>query len=77
MSLADQSSLEVVSLVLTKEQARRLREMRDTQKSDHRRVSLSDVAREVVEAGLVVISHTRNIDIAATVHSNTTSSKVA
>lgn len=57
MALSENSELKTESLVLTKEQSRRLRELRDSRKSPLKRVTLSDVAREVVEAGLASISH--------------------
>jgi len=49
-------SLETMSLVLTADQAARLRQIRDDRATDIRRVSVSDVAREVVAAGLHVIN---------------------
>lgn len=65
MALAPDSTLETVSLVLTKDQVRRIRALQELQRSTHRRISLSDVAREVVEEGLVVISRGPNIAFAA------------
>ena len=50
--------LETISLVLTKDQARRLRGIAAAFTTKHHRVSVSDVGREVVEAGLRTISHT-------------------
>ena len=59
MPLAKNTDLQVITLVLTKDQARRLRQLRDDRKrTPHSQVSLSDVTREVVEAGLAVISFT-------------------
>lgn len=59
MVLAENSELKTESLVLTKDQSRRLREIRDSRKTPFNRVTLSDVARDVVEAGLAVISFAR------------------
>ena len=61
MALNPDGDLETASFVLTKEQVRRLRALRDLRHSTHRRVTLSDIAREVVEEGLSVISSERNI----------------
>ncbi len=57
MALSENSALKTESLVLTKDQSRRLREIRDARKTPLKRVTLSDVAREVVEAGLASISY--------------------
>lgn len=56
MPIKTSGGLETVSVMLTSEQARRLRALREMRSSDHCRVSLSDVAREVVEAGLLKVS---------------------
>ncbi len=48
--------LEKVSLVLTTDQVRRLKALAQLRATDWRRVSMSDVSREVVEAGLGVVS---------------------
>lgn len=74
MALSPESELETASFVLTKDQVRRLRAIRELQASDHRRVSLSDVARDVVEEGLRVVLSGRNIAI---ISSNETESRVA
>lgn len=52
MALKTNGGLETMSLVLTVEQARELRAIRDARRTDHNRVSISDVAREVVAKGL-------------------------
>ena len=65
MTLAENSDLQTISLILTKDQVRKLKEIRDVQHVDHRRVSLSDVGREVVAAGLLMFSHARNIGFSA------------
>jgi hypothetical protein len=57
MALAKTSRLETVSVILTKDQACRLRSLAALRSTDLRRVSISDVAREVVEQGLRVILH--------------------
>lgn len=46
------NGLETISLVITEEQAADLRELRDERRTATNRVSLSDVAREVIGAGL-------------------------
>lgn len=56
MTLGPNSELETVALVLTKEQARRLRAIVAVRKTAHRRTSLSEVGREIVELGLAEIS---------------------
>lgn len=61
MALGPDSELETASFVLTKDQVRRLRALRDLRKSDHQRVTLSDVAREVVNEGLDAVSRAPNI----------------
>ena len=65
MALAPDSDLETVSLVLTKDQVRRLRALHDFQRTNHRRVSMSDIAREVVEEGLRVVLFAPNIALTA------------
>ncbi len=65
MSLSESSTLQTVSFVLTKDKVRRLRAIRELQASDHRRVSLSDVARDVVDKGLESFSPAPNIRLAA------------
>lgn len=71
MALAKDSNREVLSLILTKEQARRLRAIATLRTTEYQRVSLSDVAREIVALGLDSISGERNIGIGATVHQST------
>lgn len=56
MPLKTDGDLAVVSLILTKEQVYRLRERARTQSSPMRKVTLAEVGREVVEAGLHVLS---------------------
>lgn len=56
MPIKTGGGLETISLVITEEQARRLRALRDSQKTASRRISLSDIAREVIEAGLNEVS---------------------
>ncbi len=56
MALKTSGGLETISLVLTSEQVGRLRSIRDERKSAVNRTSVSDVAREVVEEGLRLIS---------------------
>ena len=65
MALSPDSTLETASFVLTKDQVRRLRALRDLRQSDHRRISLSDVMREVVEEGLDAVLHGSNIALTA------------
>ncbi|MCG3177329.1 MAG: hypothetical protein MOGMAGMI_02301 [Candidatus Omnitrophica bacterium] len=65
MALGPDSELETASFVLTKDQVRRLRALRDLRKSDHQRVTLSDVAREVVNEGLDAVSRAPNIALTA------------
>lgn len=52
MALAANSDLTKESFIITKEQARRLRALRDLRKTPSNRINLSDIAREVIEAGL-------------------------
>ena len=52
MALSESSELKTESLVLTKDQSNRLRRIRDSRRTAVNRVSLSDIAREVVELGL-------------------------
>lgn len=59
MPVPASSELKTVSLVLTQEQVRRLRARKEMQSSNLRRVSFSDVCREVVEEGLKVLSRNR------------------
>lgn len=62
------SDLEKVSLVLTTEQVRRLKAIATMRGTQWRRVSLSDVGREVVEAGLATVSQGRDSSIIASSH---------
>lgn len=55
MPVHPDSTFETVSLVLTKEQVRRLRAMRDAENGELRRVSFSDIGRVVVDVGLKVL----------------------
>lgn len=55
MPVPRSSDLETVSLVLGKDQVRRLRALHALRSSAWSRVSFSEIAREVVEAGLVAI----------------------
>lgn len=57
MPVSGASNLKTVSLVLTKDQVRRMRALAELRSSSHRKVGLSEVAKEVVEAGLGSISH--------------------
>lgn len=57
--------LEKVSLVLTTEQVRRLKAIAAMRGTTWRRVSMSDVGREVVEAGLEVVSGARHSSLSA------------
>jgi len=65
MALKTSGGLETVSLVLTAEQLKRLRLIRDFRRSEVNRVSLSDVAREVVAEGLRSISLVPHSDFVA------------
>jgi hypothetical protein len=58
MPVSQRGNLKTVSLVLTKEQVRRMTALAALRSSEHRTVGLSEVAKEVVEAGLKSISHT-------------------
>lgn len=77
MALAEDGGLETFSTVLTKDQVRRMRRIKDARSSNHKRVSLADVARDVVEAGLVVISLGQNIGFSASESSDIKSSEAA
>lgn len=67
MALGRESKLETVSIVLTKSQASRMRSLAALRSTDIRRVSVSDVARDVVEQGLKVVLHGHNTDSTANV----------
>ena len=67
MALGRESNLETVSYVLTKSQASRMRSLAELRSTELRRVSVSDVARDVVEQGLKVILHNQNTDSIASV----------
>lgn len=56
MPVPSTSDLKTVSVVLTQEQVQRLRAMKAIQSSKLRKVSFSDVCREVVEVGLDSLS---------------------
>lgn len=71
MALGEGSELETFSTVLTKDQVRRLKAIKDSRSAAHRRVSVADVAREVVEAGLVVVSLGHNIALSASAKDET------
>lgn len=77
MALGESSELATFSTVLTKDQVRRLKAMRDARSATHRRVSVADIAREVVEAGLVVISLGHNIGNSASDPSDQAKDQVA
>jgi hydrogenase maturation factor len=68
MALATSSGLETFSTVLTKDQVRRLRLIQSARSADHKRVSMADIAREVVEAGLVEIARVSDIAFGASEH---------
>jgi hypothetical protein len=55
MALSPDSDKETVCYVLTKEQAKRVRALAELRSTPHRTVALSEVAREVVAAGLEAI----------------------
>lgn len=61
MPVPESSDLKTVSFVLTQDQVRRLRARKEMRSSTLHRVSFSDVCREVVEAGLAVLSHGRDM----------------
>lgn len=65
MALKTDSELEVMSLVLTKDQASDLRRIRAERTNGYNRVSISDVAREVVAEGLRVVSCVQHSDFSA------------
>lgn len=66
MALREDGDLAALSLVLTREQAGRLRSLATARSSKHRKVSISDVAREVVEAGLELVFRAPNTGIDGT-----------
>lgn len=55
MPIKTGGGLETVTLVLAEGQVARLRQMTEERRSPINRVSLSDVAREIVEAGLATL----------------------
>ena len=61
MPVPETSDLKTVSFVLTQDQVRRLRARKEMRSSELHRVSFSDVCREIVEAGLAVVSHGRDM----------------
>lgn len=58
MPIKTGGGLETVSLLLSERQVARLREIVAERRTDANRVSLSDVAREVVEFGLASVPNT-------------------
>jgi len=52
----DTSRFTVITFNLTREQVERLRQVREERQANHRSVSLSDVARDVVQIGLDHVS---------------------
>lgn len=63
MPVSQKRELKTVSVVLTKEQVRRLHERKDGQSSDIRRITFADVCREVVEVGLDALSREQDMII--------------
>ena len=63
MPVPTDSSLMTVSFILTREQVRRLRALRDAKSSEHRRVSFAEVGREVVAEGLKAVFDAPNTGI--------------
>ena len=61
MPVPADSDLKTVAIVVTKEQDRRIRARRDSLTTPLRRVSLSDVYREVIERGLEALSRPSNM----------------
>lgn len=61
MPVPESSELKTVSVILTKDQVRRLNARKEMQSSKLRRVSFADVCREVVEVGLGALSHSQVI----------------
>ena len=73
MPLRPGTDLEVVSYVLTAEQAAAIRAIRDERTSPIHRVSLSDVAREVVQQGLERVERAPfSENIASDIHAQAT-----
>lgn len=66
MPIRTGGGLETISLVITEEQARRLRALCDSQKTASRRISVSHIAREVIDAGLKEVSFVAATDSIAT-----------
>ncbi|MGB3331148.1 MAG: hypothetical protein WBA46_19460 [Thermomicrobiales bacterium] len=62
MATAPDGELTSVSLVLTKDQVRRLGEIHKARRTPVNRVSKSDIAREVVEVGLASYSLATDTD---------------
>jgi predicted peroxiredoxin len=65
MALKPNGGLATITLVLTEEQLSALRRIRAERLNGHNRVSVSDVAREVVAEGLRVISCDGHSDFSA------------
>lgn len=61
MPVPRDSDLVTISIVVTRDQDRRVRARRDMQTSKTRRVSISEAWREVVEVGLESISRIPNM----------------
>lgn len=57
--------LQTMSLVVSKEQAQRLRALAALRSTKYQKVSISDVVREVIDAGLVQVLDARGSSPAA------------
>ncbi len=61
MPLSENSDLKTISVILTKDQIRRLHAMREARSKPTMRVSFQDICRETVEAGLDAIHRAPNM----------------
>jgi hypothetical protein len=59
MALKENGDLVKVSLILTTDQDRRMRQLHQARRTDVNRLSFADIGREVVEAGLAYILDAR------------------
>ncbi len=67
MALSKHSDMEVISLILLKEQTGTIRDIAKARTTRHQKVSISDVGREIVELGLNAYFTRSDIGIDASV----------
>lgn len=57
MPITEDSRFQVFTTNLTRDQVARLRRIRDERSTEYNRVTMSDVAREIVQVGLDHLQH--------------------